>query len=435
MPFAGTQGRLALPGAVFSHYRHQNQQKAPEERAVDPKVDIVVNGKKSAADAPFPASLEATLGPGMFAAALREISSWPGYQQTPLRHLTSLAGELGLADIAYKDEADRFGLGSFKALGGAYAVLRCLERALRDAGITGPVTTADLTAGRHRDIVSTITVTSATDGNHGRSVAWGARLFGCRAVIFVHAHVSEGRCKAIEAYGAEVNRVPGNYDDSVRHAFEVAAREGWFVVQDTATADYREIPADITCGYGVIASEVIEQIETPPTHVIVQAGVGGVASAICARFWQAWGAARPRFIVLEPGNAACVAASLAAGHRVNLTGDTDTIMAGLACGEVSELAWEVLAAGADAAVIIDDEWAGAGMRRLAEPLGSDPAIVGGECSGGAIGALIALSRRQDLSAGLGLDRASRVLVIGTEGATDPAIYRELVGRAPEDITT
>ncbi len=117
MPFAGTQGRLALPGAVFSHYRHQNQQKAPEERAVDPKVDIVVNEKKSAADAPFPAALDATLGPGMFAAAFSEISSWPGYRQTPLRHLTSLADELGLAHIAYKDEANRFGLGSFKALG------------------------------------------------------------------------------------------------------------------------------------------------------------------------------------------------------------------------------------------------------------------------------------------------------------------------------
>lgn len=402
---------------------------------MEPKVDIVINKAKSAADVPFPASLDATLGPELFTAALREISSWPGYQQTPLHHLTSLASQLGFADIAYKDEATRFGLGSFKALGGAYAVLRCLERALRGSGITGPVTAADLTNGRYRDIVSTITVTSATDGNHGRSVAWGARFFGCRAVIFVHANVSDERCKAIKAFGAEVNRVPGNYDDSVRHAFEVAAREDWFVVQDTATADYREVPADITCGYGVIASEVIDQIELPPTHVFVQAGVGGVASAICARFWQAWGAVRPCFIVLEPSNAACVAASLAAGHRVNLTGDTDTIMAGLACGEVSELAWDVLATGADAAVIVDDGWAAAGMCRLADPIGSDPAIVGGECSGGAVGALIALSRRPDLAARIGLDRTSRILVIGTEGATDPTIYQELVGRAPDDVGT
>jgi diaminopropionate ammonia-lyase len=400
---------------------------------VNPKVEIVTNGNKSAPGVPFPASFDATLGPDMFADALREISSWPGYEQTPLHHLTSLAGELRFADILYKNEASRFGLGSFKALGGAYAVLRCLGRALRDAGITDRVTAADLTSGRYRDVVSTITVASATDGNHGRSVAWGARLFGCRAVIFVHANVSDGRCRAIESYGATVEKVPGNYDDSVRHAFEVAAREGWFVVQDTATANYRDIPADITCGYGVIASEVIDQVDAPPTHVIVQAGVGGVASAICARFWQVWGAARPAFIVLEPANAACVAASLAAGHRVTLTGDTETIMAGLACGEVSELAWDVLATGADGAVILDDAWASAGMRRLADPFDGDPALVGGECSGGAVGALIALSRRPDLAVRLGLDDASRILIIGTEGATDTAIYRQIVGRSPEDV--
>jgi diaminopropionate ammonia-lyase len=260
---------------------------------VAPKIGIVVNAAKAAADTPFPPGLEATLGAAAFAGALDEISDWPGYARTPLRHLASLAGELGFADIVYKDEASRFGLGSFKALGGAYAVLRCLERALRAAGITDPITSADLMAGRYRDISATITVTSATDGNHGRSVAWGARLFGCRVVIFVHANVSDGRCRAIESYGADVERVPGNYDDSVRRAFEVAAQEGWFVVQDTATAGYRDIPADITCVYGVIAAEVIDQIGRPPTHVLVQAGVGGVASAICARFWQAWGRGAP----------------------------------------------------------------------------------------------------------------------------------------------
>ena len=400
---------------------------------MDAKIDIVSNGSRSAAQALFPAALDVTLGPERFAAARGEIASWLDYEPTRLYHLAALAGELGFADIAYKDEATRFGLGSFKALGGAYAVLRCLERALRGAGVREPVTAADLTSGRYREILATITVTSATDGNHGRSVAWGARLFGCRAVIFVHGNVSEGRCRAIEAYGALVERVAGNYDDSVRHAFDVAAREGWFVIQDTATRDYRDVPADITCGYGVIASEVIEQVERPPTHVIVQAGVGGVASAVCARFWQAWGAARPTFIVLEPANAACVAASLSAGHRVDLSGDTDTIMAGLACGEVSELAWDVLATGADAAIVPDDDWAAEGMRRLADPLGADPVIVGGECSGGAIGALIALSRQAELCAGLGLDRTSHILVIGTEGATDPAIYQDIVGRTPEEV--
>jgi diaminopropionate ammonia-lyase len=401
--------------------------------AVEPKIEIVLNASSAARNAPYPQSLDALLGPDAFAAASNEIATWPGYAPTPLRRLPGLAANLGFADITYKDEAGRFGLGSFKALGGAYAVLRCLATELRRRGIAAAVSAADLTAGRYREIVSAITVTSATDGNHGRSVAWGARLFGCRAVIFIHANVSAGRGHAIEAYGAEVVRVAGNYDDSVRHAFRTALANGWFVVQDTATEGYREIPADITCGYGVIGSEIIDQIETPPTHVVVQAGVGGVASAICARFWQGWGPDRPKFIVLEPSNASCVAASLACGRRTTLSGNVETMMAGLACGEVSELAWEVLATGADGAVVIDDEWAAIGMRRAAEPLGTDPPIVAGECSGGAVGALMALAARPDLARRIELDPSSRILLIGTEGATDPDIYRAIVGRPPEEV--
>jgi diaminopropionate ammonia-lyase len=350
-----------------------------------------------------------------------------------LHELPALAAELGLGAVLYKDEGPRFGLGSFKALGGAYAVARVLVRQLARRGVASNATAAELAAGRYGRELRDITVTSATDGNHGRSVAWGAELFGCRAVIFIHATVSEGRRAAIARYGAEVVRVPGGYDDSVRHAFAEADKHGWHVVQDTATADYRTVPADITYGYGVIAGEIERQLPAPPTHVLVQAGVGGVASAICARFWQAWGERRPRFLVLEPAKAACVAASLAAGRRVDVTGDLDTVMAGLSCGEVSELAWDVLATGADGAVVIGDELALEGMRRLAFPAGSDPAIVGGECSGGAVGALIGLSREPQLMAMLGLDRTSCVLLIGTEGATDPLIYREIVGRSPEEI--
>jgi diaminopropionate ammonia-lyase len=168
--------------------------------------------------------------------------------------------------------------------------------------------------------------------------------------------------------------------------------------------------------------------------VIAQAGVGGLASALCARFWIEWGPRRPRFVTLEPTKAACVMASLRAGRQTALSGDIDTAMAGLSCGEVSDLAWEVLATGADAALALSDDWAFAGMRRLADPEPPDPPIVGGECAGGAVGALMALADRPAERAALGMDSTSRVLLIGTEGATDAAIYAKAVGRAPQEVT-
>lgn len=396
-------------------------------------IEVVLNPNAAAPGETYGAALSRVLSAEGFVAAYDAVSHWPGYRPTPLLALHGLARHCGVAQVFYKDEGGRFGLGSFKALGGAYAVARVLIRELKRSGIADAATVEDLTAGRYADAVRGITVISATDGNHGRSVAWGARLFGCRAVIIVHATVSEGRRAAIAAYGAEVIRVSGGYDDSVRHAFAEAGKYGWHVVQDTAVGDYREVPADITYGYGIIAEEIAREIGEPPTHVLVQAGVGGVASAICARFWQLWGGCRPKFIVLEPRTAACVMASIAAGRRTTITGDLETVMAGLSCGEVSELAWEILATGADAAIAIDDGLALDGMRRLANPLGDDPAIIGGECSGGAVGALIALVDRPDLRTRLGLDHAARVLLIGTEGATDPTIYRQIVGRDPATV--
>jgi len=368
-----------------------------------------------------------------FAQAHAEIASWPGYAPTPLLSLPALAQKSGLAAIHYKDEGPRFGLDSFKALGGAYAVFRVIARELSRRGVAEHVTLDDLVARRHAAHVCEVTVTSATDGNHGRSVAWGARMLGCRAVIFIHATVSESRRAAIAGYGAEVVRTAGGYDDSVRHAFAEALRHGWHVVQDTARGDYREVPADITSGYGVIAAEIMDQMVEPPTHALVQAGVGGLASAICAQFWIGWGARRPRFIVLEPAGADCVFQSIEAGRQVVVTGDLETVMAGLSCGEVSDLAWEILKGGADAAIAIDDAFALDGMRALADPAGGDPPVVGGECSGGAVGALLALAQRPELMAMLGLDRSSRVLLIGTEGATDPEIYTRVVGRSAADV--
>lgn len=396
----------------------------------DLSVGVVLNAAAAARDAPPPAEPLTAEG---FDAAQREIAAWPGYAPTPLVRLPGLAAALGLGEILYKDEAGRFGLGSFKPLGAAYAAARAIARELERRGAAASVSTADVREGRLADAAREVTLISATDGNHGRALAWGARLFGARARIYAHDRMSEGRRRAILDLGAELVICRGGYDDSVREAFAAGARGDGIVVQDTSVGDYREIPVDISHGYGVIAGETIDALTEPPTHAIVQAGVGGVASAVAARFWQEWGPRRPRFIVLEPVSAACVAASLAAGRRTNLSGDTHTAMAGLACGEVSETAWEVLQTAADAAIVLGDGWALEGMRRLAEPASGDAAIVAGECAGGGVGALMALAGRPDLRAALGLDDKSRVFVLGTEGATDAAIYERVTGRRPEDV--
>lgn len=366
-----------------------------------------------------------------FDAAEAALTAWPGYAPSPLRRLDGLARETGLGAVFYKDEATRFGLGAFKPLGAGFAAARAAQRALAAQG--RDATVEDIVAGRWREALAEVTLASATDGNHGRALAWAARAFGARCAIYIHAAVSQGRADAIAGFGAEVVRTAGGYDDSVREVFAEGARRGWIVVQDTAAGAYRDAPFDITAGYGLIAGETAHQIDAPPTHVFAQAGVGGLASALAARFALEWGARRPFFVTLEPTRAACVMASLRAGRPTALTGDIDTAMAGLSCGEVSAIAWEVLETGADAAISLSDDWAFAGMRRLADPLAPDAPIVGGECAGGAVGALMALAGLPEARAALGLDAASRILLIGTEGATDPAIYADVTGRAPEAV--
>ncbi len=363
-------------------------------------------------DRPYDAALSAILDPAGYEAARKEIAAWPGYQPTPLVTLPGLAREAGFGAIWYKDEAGRFGLGSFKALGGAYAVRRLVEEKGSD-----------------------ITVCTATDGNHGRSVAWGARTCGCRAVIYIHATVSEGRKEAMEAFGAEVRRIAGNYDDSVRQADADASANGWFVVSDTSYEGYREIPRDVMHGYAVMAEEAIAQLPAAPTHVFVQGGVGGLAAAILVPFWWRHGPTRPRFVVVEPETAACLYASAEAGRPAVVPGDLDTVMAGLAAGEVSQLAWEILEAGADGFMTVNDESARFLMRRLAEGQDGDPPIVAGESA--VAGLAGALAARQDpaMRDDLGLGSDSKLLVFGTEGATDPALYEAIVGRPAEAVAS
>jgi diaminopropionate ammonia-lyase len=373
-----------------------------------------------------------------FDAARAEIQSWPGYAPTPLRELPGLAAALGIGRLWYKDEGPRFGLGSFKALGGAYAVLRVVQRAveLRTGERTG---SAGLVAGRHREIAREVTVTAATDGNHGRAVAWGARLFHCRCVIFVHPGVSRGRRAAIARFGAEVVEVPGTYDDSVRHAAAEAARHGWTVVSDTSWPGYDEIPRDVMHGYGVLADEVAAQLAPGerPSHVLLHAGVGAFAASVMARLAQLWPgereSERSRFVVVEPEKAACCLASIRAGRPVALAGDVDTVMAGLACGEMSPLAFPILAGGAEAFVAIEEKWAPAAVRRLAEPARGDPPVVAGETGAAGVAALLAVAEDRAAREALGLDAGARVLVFGSEGATDPEIYRAIVGRDAAEV--
>jgi len=393
----------------------------------------IVNAQAAPPAEPYGPARSHVLNADGFAAALAEISSWPGYAPTPLRRLPGLARKFGIGALYYKDERDRFGLKSFKALGGAYAVANVLKRRIAAATQGLAVTSSDLLGRRYDDLVRSMTVTCATDGNHGRSVAWGAQLFGCACVIFVHATVSQGRRDAIARYGAHVVEVKGNYDDAVRHAANTAAANGWTVVSDTSYPGYREIPTDVMHGYGVMAAEIAAQLDAPPTHVLVQAGVGALAAAVCADFWIRWGARRPYFTVVEPIEADCIARSLAAGHPVAVAGSLDTVMAGLACGEVSELGWEILRSGAQAAMAVDDASALAAVRLFAAGADGDPAVVSGETGAAGLAALLAAQDDRAIRRTLQLDGNARVLLLGSEGDTDPAIYRQIVGRTAAEV--
>lgn len=387
--------------------------------------ELVINPGGSR-DAPWTSAQDDILNDRALKAAADTIASWDGYRPTRLVDLQGLADAIGIGSLHYKDESTRFGLGSFKALGGAYAVARLLQRQVEQA-VGHPVPMTEITGGAHADIVSGITVCCATDGNHGRSVAWGARNFGCRCVIFIHATVSDGRRDAIAQYGAEVRRCAGNYDDSVRAAQATASDEGWFVVSDTSYEGYMEIPKDVMQGYELMADEAFAQLAEPPTHIFVQTGVGGMAAAVAARAKRHWGADRPRIVLCDPDRAACWLESLRASTPVAVEGDLDTMMAGLACGEVSALAWAILRDHADAVMALPDESATELMQRLAKPSPGDVPVVAGESAVAGLAGLIAAYEDDSARSLLGLDASSRVLVFGTEGDTDPALYRDIVG--------
>lgn len=344
-----------------------------------------------------------------FSAAAPEITRWPTYQPTPLRELCALAAELGLGRLWVKDESSRFGQGSFKPLGGAYAV-------------------GKVVAGRQ---AAAVVVASATDGNHGRSVAWGASRAKCRCVIYLHADVNATREAAIAALGAEIVRVQGTYDDAVRQCAEDAKRQGWTVVSDTSPERESGITLDIMQGYRILVAEALGQLEGEwPTHVFVQGGCGGLAAAVRAQLAdERRGRRYPVFVVVEPTRAPCLYLSARAARPTPVSGPLDTALAGLAVGEVSLPAWRILDRGTDFFQAIEDSSAFEAMRLLGRPNPGDPLIVSGETGAAGLGGVLAAIRHGERPT-IGLESGCRVLVISTEGDTNPSFYQRILGSEP-----
>ena len=336
--------------------------------------------------------------------AYNTISKWEGYSPTPLLSLNKLSKELNLKNIFYKDENKRFDLKSFKALGGAYAVEK-------------------VTKG-NKDIV----VATATAGNHGRSVAWGARRLGLKCKIFVSEYVSKARGQAMSDLGADVVKVKGNYEQSLIECIKQSTDNNWQIVQDVAWKDYMVVPKYTMAGYSVMMKEIIDQINIEKiTHIILQAGVGGMAGAMVA------GIARyldnvPVTIVVEPDSAACVLESIKTGKIEKIDIKRESLMGGMSCGEVSLVPWEILKNSVKYCISLPDDDIANTMRLLGNSTFSEHPIIAGENSAPGVIGLIASYEDQIIKQKLQLDENSNILIIGCEGDTDKEMYQELISQ-------
>lgn len=383
---------------------------------------------------PYPAALRQILSIERARDCRRWLSSWSmlNPSPTPLRPLPGLAARLALGQVHIKDESVRSPLGSFKALGAPSALLRLAMQRVPEAHKRPE----DVLTGQVAAQLAELVVISATDGNHGRALAAAARSAGCRCVIVLHAHVSHEREAPIAALGAQIVRIEGNYDDSVREAARLAAEHGWLVVSDTSYEGYEDVPRDVMQGYGVIPDEILEQLpsaETSPfTHVVLQGGVGGLAAGVVSYFWERYGERRPSLIVAEPQQADCLLQSARSGRPARASGSVDSVMAGLACGEASPLAWRFLQAAADHFMTVADDQALDAMCALAGGVDGDVPLLAGESGAAGIAALMAL-RMSGGARALGLNEEAHVLLVNTEGATAPALYESLVGISPAEV--
>ena len=394
---------------------------------------LFLNPRATRAD--YPAELSAIMNIAQAHQSRQWLSSWRGIHRhaTPLYDLPDAAARCQVGRLCLKDESVRSPLGSFKALGAPIALVRQILRLHPD------FEPAAILTGRYAEALRGYTVISATDGNHGRGLAAAAQDAGCRCVIVLHAHVSPEREQAIAAYGADIVRIAGNYDESVQEAARLAAAHGWQVIADTSYDGYEDIPRDVMQGYGAIAEEIVEQTSAQRgragafTHVFLQGGVGGMAAGLASYFWEYHGPQRPCFISVEPAQADCLLQSAIQGRPAKATGTVDSVMAGLACGETSPLAWRFLQPCVDVFMTIEDEQAIEAMRTLAQGSERDTPIVAGESGVAGLAALEWLRSDPQRSEQVGLTAESRVLIISTEGATAPREYTRLVGQSAEQV--
>ncbi|QNM15145.1 diaminopropionate ammonia-lyase [Fusobacterium hominis] len=360
--------------------------------------------------------------------------SLPGYKATPLVELDNLAKYYGVKKVWLKDESKRFGLNAFKVLGGSYAIGKYLSQKLGKDMSELPFNV--LISDEIKKQLGDVTFVTATDGNHGRGVAWVANKLRQKSVVYMPKGSAQMRFDAIAREGADVTITDLNYDDAVRLANKGAQEHGWIMVQDTAWDGYEEIPLWIMQGYSTIINEIVEQLEATkeekPTHVFLQAGVGSFAGAVQGYLAHLYGDDRPITIICEPHGANCIYKSMEAndGKPHNVTGDLTTIMAGLACGEPNTISWKILRDNSDFSVSCDDQVAARGMRILSSPLGTDTRVISGESGAVGLGLFSILAEKKEeyaeLMKELKIDENSRILCISTEGDTDVEGYKNVV---------
>lgn len=377
----------------------------------------------------YPRSLAQVLNKKTAIQSKHRLSSWPKLspKETPIWSLSSTAESLGINTLWVKDESRRSDLKSFKVLGAPNALINLIIKRIN------ALEPEKILLGNYKDKLSDLTVISATDGNHGRALAAAAQASGCACTIVIHAKVSRAREEAIASFGANIIRVTGNYDDSVEEVERLATENGWSVVSDTSYEDYTDIPRDVMQGYSVIAAESLVQLnENQPTHIIIQGGVGGLAAGIFSFYWQQYGSERPVFIVVEPSQAGCLYQSAIESRPASATGCIDSVMAGLACGKTSPVAWSFLQHCVDYFALIDDQNAIDSMKQLASGWCDDIPIVAGESGAAGLAMLsrFADSKQLDL---LNITPESSVMIVNTEGDTDPNLYEHLTGFTAQEV--
>lgn len=356
-------------------------------------------------------------------------ASFPVYKETPLVELKHTAKSMGLGNIYIKDESYRFGLNAFKVLGGSYAIGNYLAKRLGKSITEMPY--EKLVSGEIKRELGDITFVTATDGNHGRGVAWTAKQLQQKSVVYMPKGSAEERLMNIRAEGADASITDLNYDEAVRLANSQAEQKGWVMVQDTAWEGYEDIPGWIMQGYGTMGYEAYMQLPEKPTHIFLQAGVGSMAGAVGGFFSSVYGGDRPIITIVEPNKADCIykTAEAADGKLHFVTGDMDTIMAGLACGEPCSIGWNVLRDYADNFISCPDYAAAQGMRVLGNPEAGDTKVVSGESGASAFGCIAEIMRDKtlvELKNKLKLDENSKVLFFSTEGDTDKENYKSIV---------